>query len=175
MTFDPSVSDVVPDKELVIHQTNFVFDENKMGLRPKNLTDDVIEMIAGLMARRFRKGQIRAEIANMIDVPLESLGKTFVEIALRWARVWLRSNYMNRTLEDHMAQGIAYLEMIIQKTEVGSAAGLRAQKELNNMMGIGAQFQHTAYDPEQTAEITRRMIGEMENLIEDDGSTDSEE
>ncbi len=101
MTYDPTDTDLIPKVDLTIHQNNFVFDESKMGKRPKNLTDEVIEMVAGLMARRFKKGQIRAEIANLLDINVEDLGRTFIEIALRWARVWLRSNYLDRTLEDH--------------------------------------------------------------------------
>lgn len=170
--YDPNAIDFIPKEDLPVHQS-FEFDEAKMGRRPVNLTDEVIEMVAELLARRFTKGQVKGEIANILGIPVEDLGKTFIEITLRWARVWLRSNYMSRTLDDHMSQGIAYLELTIKESAVGSAVGLRAQKELNSMLGIGSQFQNKAYDPEETAEITRRLLGEMEDLVDDVASTDA--
>jgi len=168
MTFesDQTINGVEDAPVFSLDIEGFRFDEEKIGKRPHSLTDEVVEYVAGLLARRYRKHQVKQEIASLLGKSADELGKTFIELTLRYARLWLRVNIEERTIVDQKASGVAFLESVIQNPKTSMQNKLRAQKELNWMLGIGPQFSQAVYDPSQIRELVKRSVVAMDNDCE---------
>ena len=144
------------------------FDEEKIGHRPPALTDELIEYVAELLAKRYRKSAIKQSMALLLGHDCDNV---LYGITVRYARLWLRYNYEKRTIDDQKATGLAFYEGVLSDPKEPTHLKLRAQKDMNWMLGIGTQFTHEASDPALTKELVKATILEMEDDCEDPDPT----
>lgn len=147
----------------------YTFDEERIGTRPAALTDEIIEYVAGLLSQCKRKTEIRALLTALLygDNPdKKSVPATLFEITIRYARLWLKYNYEERTIEDFKASGIALLQNIIADDNTKTPTRMKALKDLNWILGIGQQFVHPSSAVGNTKELIRATITEMDDDCE---------
>lgn len=133
----------------------------------KFLSDDVIELVADMLAKRWRKGQIKNALAELNGG--ERLSRATCENALSQARALLLSR--TKPSEDHKAEAIGFYEAIIRDEDLPMRDKLAAQGALREVLGLDYKYNPEGENAEDAAAAIRHAMSAMDETV---GSDDHE-
>ena len=137
----------------------------------------VIEYVAGCMARGVKKYALKADIESICKRKCDS---SIYEKLRRKAREVIRED-ANKEISDFRDNAIGTLQEIVADENTAAKDKILAQKELNNILGIGHQFKQIESTEGKAKKLrdflkaTDNNITEGDNCIGNLDPTDREE
>lgn len=130
-------------------------------------TEEAVEMAAMMIARRYRKHDIykhiRAKAAKDLKIPAHKCSREVCEIVLKAARKLLAEKLNLDTLEVK-STSLAFYESVIADPTSTITEKLRAQENIDNLLGLGAQFGGKIETIEATADKLRVAVYHMHQV-----------
>lgn len=140
--------------------------DNRFGPGVRSVTAaEVVEEVAECMARRMRKGQIKDHIRTMLNATISS--STFEELFRRARQLLADRAAISKT--DQIALSIMFWEQQIADPDISDALRQRAQRELQDLIGIGGQFDIGNRSAENAARAIREAVSAMNEVHVDAG------
>ena len=123
------------------------------------VTEEIVELVAEMLAKRWNKCQIKKTLYHLAD---RHLAPGTCEKVLSSARELIRK----RSLEpktSHIAKSVAFYESVIADDGINTRDRLLAQEALNKMLGVGYQYsKDSVTDPDEEAKELRAAMQLMD-------------
>lgn len=123
------------------------------------ISPEVVEYVADLMARRWRKHRIKQHLEEELGVPV----RIDTYEAIRKAARELLEQDTDKKRDAHRRDAIAFYESVIRDESASHKERIMAQHRLDKLMGLESQF--TGHSAEEQADAARELL----RLMHDDG------
>lgn len=123
-------------------------------------TDEIDEWVAEQIAQRRHKFQIKGELEARLEEKVDI--KAFEFIYTKAKKLIMENSKVPR--QDHKALSQRFWEGIIADPKSKMREKMRAQVELQNLLGIGAAFEQGPADPRESAREIREALAEEDGL-----------
>lgn len=130
------------------------------------LTRDVVELVADMLSRRFRKGEIKNALAELNGG--ERLSPATCETALRRARALLLRR-VRQGPEEQRAEALGFYEQVIRDDKTTPRDKMAAQDGINRILGLDFKFNPPGEDPEDAAVLIREALKSMDESVGSNG------
>ncbi len=137
-------------------------------LTEQSIGDMLVETVASRLARFVRPFQLRREIEEIISElrgkPTKISQDSFDEL-LGKAQEFLtvRAGESSQLIA---SKQIGFLQDVISDDGLDVRVQLAANSQLTDLVGTSAKTRSEMHEPGSIGELTRRMIGEMDDLVE---------
>ncbi len=137
-------------------------------LTEQSIGDMLVESVASRLARFVRPFQLRREIEEIISelrgTPTRINQDSFDEL-LGKAQEFLtvRAGESSQLIA---SKQIGFLQGVISDDDLDVRIQLAANSQLTDLVGTNAKTRSEMHEPGSIGELTRRMIGEMDDLVE---------
>jgi len=139
--------------------------------KPQISTDEVVEIVEDMVAMRKKRSHIRDMIFDINGGPCS---RTTVDKIIFMAR----ANIMAREKTDvteQRAKALEFYEAVIREDNVSVQQKLEAQKQLVELLGLGAKHNVNALTPQDAAARAREALRKMrEQTDAEDSRPDAE-
>lgn len=132
-----------------------------MGNVPTVVTDELVEECAECLASRMRKHAIKTHIQEILGMGISARS---LEKLLARARMVILSR-QKRPRSEHLALSIDFWEGVLHDPDANLNQRMKAQRELQDLIGIGGGFAGANADtPDELAQALRDSMAEMAGL-----------
>lgn len=129
------------------------------------LSDALIELVAEMIGLRYRKGEIKRELAKFNATEANPQGEPpsqgVFERLMREARELIRER-LEISQSEAAGEAIAFYESVIRDPDIDVREKLRAQDQLERLLGLGARF---AQDGDKKS--TRDKVEELRRAFQE--------
>lgn len=138
-------------------------------------SDMLVESVADRLARFVRPAQLRREIEQIIS---NLRGKETKLKQEAFDELLGKANELITQQSGEKPQTIAlkqisFLKSVIADDEVDIRAQLSANLQLTDLIGTSAKHRSEFFEPRDIATMTRKMVAEMDELIEQEDAMNS--
>lgn len=139
-------------------------------LTRQDTSNMLVEYAADRLAQFVRPFRLRREIEEIISElkgePVKVKQESFDEL-LNKAQQFIIDQAGERPAKVALKQ-IVFLQNIISDDDSDTKTKLMANVQLTDLVGTSAKSRSEFFDPRDTAGLIRRMVGEMEDLVEEE-------
>ena len=136
-------------------------DPNRMGNTPTVVTDELVEEVAECLAVRMKKHEIKAHVIELLGMEISARS---LERLLSRARMVILSR-QKRPRAEHIALSVDFWEKILHDPDASLNQKMKAQRELQDLLGIGGSFAGSNSDtPDEAAAALRETMAEIDGL-----------
>lgn len=134
---------------------------NKMGNVPTVVTDELVEEVAECLATRMKKHAIKAHIIDILDMAISA--RSLEKLMARARSILLERS--KRPRAEHLALSLDFWEKVLCDDDASLNQKMKAQRELQDLLGIGGSFAGANTDtPDEQAHALRETMEEMAGL-----------